>query len=109
MPKIPFLEIKNTAFFLCDIQEKLRKIVLDFPALVTASQKMIRISNILEVPLVVTEQYPKGLGTTVSELDISKASLRAEKTKFSMLIPEVEKFVDENKIQNVAIFGVMVF
>ena len=48
-------------------------------------------SKILEIPLVVTEQYPKGLGSTVEELDISNAAVVAPKTKFSMLVPEVSE------------------
>lgn len=43
----------------------------------------------------VTEQYPKGLGATVAELDLASvnASLKAEKTQFNMLTPEVEEIM----------------
>ena len=45
------------------------------------------------MPIVVTEQYPKGLGPTVKQLglDDCKVHLKAEKTQFNMLTPEVEE------------------
>ena len=39
--------------------------------------------------MVATEQYPKGLGNTVPEIDVSNAKVFS-KTKFSMVVPEVE-------------------
>ena len=48
--------------------------------------------SILDIPIIVTEQYPKGLGSTVKELelDLCKVALKTEKTQFNMLTPEVE-------------------
>ena len=40
--------------------------------------------------MIVTEQYPKGLGNTTSELNIDHAVGVYPKTKFSMVVPEVE-------------------
>ena len=56
-------------------------------------------------------QYPKGLGSTVAELDISKAVGKYEKTKFSMLVPEVDeklKTLCEGDVQHVVLFGIEV-
>jgi hypothetical protein len=49
----------------------------------------LKAAEILTVPVIVTEQYPKGLGHTVAELDVSKALVVSPKTRFSMLTPEV--------------------
>lgn len=46
--------------------------------------------HILEIPLIVTEQYPKGLGNTIKEINIEHAVKVVPKTKFSMVVPEVE-------------------
>ncbi|MEE6483202.1 hypothetical protein FKM82_013466 [Ascaphus truei] len=43
----------------------------------------------LEIPVIVTEQYPKGLGPTVPELGADGLK-KYSKTCFSMLTPEVE-------------------
>ncbi|PIO27478.1 hypothetical protein AB205_0192210, partial [Aquarana catesbeiana] len=47
-------------------------------------------SKILDIPVIVTEQYPKGLGPTVPELGADGIK-KYSKTCFTMLIPEVEK------------------
>ena len=49
-----------------------------------------------------------GLGSTVSEIDVSTAAV-FPKTKFSMVIPEVEDFLTRMKhIQSVVLFGIEV-
>ena len=56
-------------------------------------------------------QYPKGLGNTVSELDISNAVGKFEKTKFSMVVPEVEdklKTLCGGDVKHVVLFGIEV-
>ena len=60
------------------------------------------------MPLVVTEQYPKGLGKTVSALDVGHASVVAEKTRFSMLVPEVEQVLERLAPKVVVIMGLEV-
>jgi hypothetical protein len=45
-------------------------------------------AKILDVPTVVTEQYPKALGHTVPEIDVTHARV-FPKTRFSMCVPDV--------------------
>ena len=59
--------------------------------------------------MIVTEQYPKGLGKTVSEIDISNARGVYEKTVFSMFTPEVEaELKKEADRRSVVLFGIEV-
>uniref|UniRef100_A0A672K798 Isochorismatase domain-containing protein 1 n=1 Tax=Sinocyclocheilus grahami TaxID=75366 RepID=A0A672K798_SINGR len=52
-------------------------------------------------------QYPKGLGSTVQELDLTGAKLVFPKTKFSMVLPEVEAVLAEIPgVRSVVLFGV---
>ncbi|KAI8988194.1 Isochorismatase-like protein [Mycotypha africana] len=67
---------------------------------------MIKASAILNMPVVVTEQYPKAFGPTVSELDISDAAVRLEKTKFSMYLPEVVEVLKKQKTKSVLLLGI---
>jgi hypothetical protein len=97
----------KTCFFLCDIQEKFR-IVHAYPQVISIAQKMLKASNILDIPLIVTEHYPKALGKTVQELDISNAALIVEKTKFSMWIPEVQEKLISLQKDSVVLFGIEV-
>lgn len=62
------IEISNATLVIVDVQEAFRKAIPDF-ALVTSRIAMaVRGLRVLEVPVVVTEQYPKGLGRTAEEL-----------------------------------------
>ncbi|RKP28070.1 Isochorismatase-like protein [Syncephalis pseudoplumigaleata] len=65
---------------------------------------MARSVQIMEAPLVVTEQVT--FGATVAEIDVSKAALREEKTKFSMLVPTVHEFLKEKKLESIVLFGI---
>ncbi|KAG6921400.1 isochorismatase domain containing 2, partial [Chelydra serpentina] len=49
-----------------------------------------QVAQLLEIPVVVTEQYPQGLGPTVPELG-AEGLRKFPKTCFSMLVPEVEQ------------------
>lgn len=68
---------------------------------------MIEASQILKIPLIVTEQNPDKLGRTVAELDVSKASIVDPKTKFSMYTPKVANFFQHNQnLKSVVLFGI---
>ncbi|KAI1917300.1 hypothetical protein LOZ12_002931 [Ophidiomyces ophidiicola] len=88
--------IKNPALFICDIQERFRPIIYEFPKLVSTSLKILRACKPLGIPIYVTTQNRARLGNTVSEfapyLDSSNPNLRADfdKTLFSMVIPEIK-------------------
>ena len=67
--------------------------------------------RVLGLPLIVTEQYPKGLGNTVSEIDIQHAVVTVPKTKFSMVVPEVETILKDicgGNLKVAILFGVEV-
>lgn len=101
------LSADSTAVFCCDMQKRFAPVIQHFADIVTVGARVLKAAEILNIPLVVSEQYPKGLLNTVDELDISRASLVAEKTKFSMVIPQVEEFLESNpNITSVVLFGV---
>ncbi|KHJ99267.1 hypothetical protein OESDEN_00731 [Oesophagostomum dentatum] len=73
---------KNTALFVCDLQERFSKSIQYFPEIITTSKRMIDGARILGMPIYVTEQYPKGLGHTVPELGLEDIK-KYEKTRVS--------------------------
>ena len=69
------------ALVVVDIQQKLLPPIFNKESLVRNSQLLIRLANILEIPVLVTTQYAKGLGDTVPEI----ASLLPQTTAIDKL------------------------
>lgn len=63
-----------------------------------------------KIPVYVSEQYPKGLGHTTKDINIEDAALVYEKTKFSMLTPELHQKMkaDVPELSSVVLFGIEV-
>jgi len=51
-----------------DVQGKLARITHESEAIIGSITRLIRGLKVLEVPIVLTEQYPEGLGATVPEI-----------------------------------------
>lgn len=73
---------------------------------VTQAEKIIKAAEILDIPVIVSEQYPKGLGQTIANLKNEKQKY-VEKTSFSLL--KEEGFIDILKSYNkkqIVLFGI---
>lgn len=55
------LSRKTSLLLLCDMQEKFRPTIKYYPQIIETSNKLLQACKILDVPFVVTEQYPKGI------------------------------------------------
>ena len=75
------LERDRAVLVVVDVQEGFRPYAT-FEEVARACSKLVRGARILEVPRVVSEQYPKGLGHTAQEVDL-RDELIVEKTVFS--------------------------
>jgi nicotinamidase-related amidase len=62
------LDRSRAALVVVDVQEAFRPAVLDFEQVARNVAILARAARILELPTLVTEQYPKGLGHTVQEV-----------------------------------------
>ena len=62
------LDRGRAALVVVDVQEAFRPAVRDFDAVTEGVAALLRGAHILGLPVVVTEQYPKGLGSTVPEV-----------------------------------------
>uniref|UniRef100_A0A8C4FGH8 Isochorismatase domain containing 2 n=1 Tax=Catagonus wagneri TaxID=51154 RepID=A0A8C4FGH8_9CETA len=81
----------SSILFLCDMQEKFRHLVY-FSQIVSVAARMLKVARLLDVPAVLTEQYPQGLGPTVPELG-AEGLQPWPKTCFSM-VPVVQQELD---------------
>ncbi len=62
------LDRNRTALVVVDIQEAFRPVIPEFDRIVSRAKIAIQGFQILELPIIITEQYPKGLGRTIDEL-----------------------------------------
>ena len=60
--------VDNAVCVVIDVQAKLLPAMNDPEAVLNRTQMLVKGMNELQVPVVVTEQYPQGLGNTVTEL-----------------------------------------
>jgi nicotinamidase-related amidase len=78
------LDRQRTALLVVDEQEAFRAAIADFDRVISATRTMVRAARILEVPVIVTEQYPRGLGHTVEEIAADlEGAVPLEKISFS--------------------------
>jgi isochorismate hydrolase len=63
-----FLERDNSAIMIIDIQDRLARVMEEREKVIANCLHLIELSKLLHIPLLVTEQYPKGLGVTVEEI-----------------------------------------
>jgi nicotinamidase-related amidase len=70
------LATENTVLLVIDVQEKLYRAVYQKEQLLDNLQRLIKGIKVLEIPIVVTEQYPQGLGTTIPEIALLLPDVR---------------------------------
>jgi nicotinamidase-related amidase len=91
---------------LCDIQEKFVPHIAHVDSVIHVANYLLRANQALKCPLVVTEQYPKGLGKTAPAVVLPDNVTPIEKTMFSMMTPEVRSELDRIEVDNVVLFGI---
>jgi nicotinamidase-related amidase len=80
------LDRSRATLVVVDVQEAFRPVVLDFERVTANVSVLVQAARILELPLLVTEQYPRGLGSTVPEVAEQLGDVRPiEKVSFSAL------------------------
>lgn len=62
------LQIDDTLLLIIDVQEKLFRVMPEKETLSDSLQKLIRGCGMLNVPAMITEQNPTGLGPTIAEI-----------------------------------------
>jgi nicotinamidase-related amidase len=79
------LDRERAALVVVDVQEAFRKALPTFDAVAHAAGVLVEGAAELELPIVVTEQYPKGLGATVPEVAdrLPEGVEPVEKVRFS--------------------------
>lgn len=77
------IEKDTSCLLLVDVQEKLTPLVQNHQKLIQNCEWLLFAAKELAVPIIVSEQYPKGLGHTVTSLKTFITKPHLEKTHFS--------------------------
>ncbi len=78
------LDKNNTALLIIDIQERLALVMKKKDQVVRNVLHLVELAKMQNIPIVVTEQYPKGLGRTLPEITASlPAHILVEKVSFN--------------------------
>ncbi len=85
MRQIEQVKEENSVLLVVDMQEAFRSSIPDFAMIASRIAIAVRGFGVLEIPVIVTEQYPDGLGSTVEELKLClpESSPTLEKSTFS--------------------------
>ena len=97
------IDDNNTTIICIDIQDKLVKMLSDGDKIKNNSVKLLKAASILNINTIITEQYPRGLGSTIDEIKSINDFNVIEKTSFSAL--KTENF-PQIKSENVILFGI---
>jgi isochorismate hydrolase len=97
----------DAIFIMIDIQEKFMSVIHDLQTVIDNSNRLINTGRILDIPLIVTEQYPKGLGKTIGDMQLSETQKVIEKLAFDCFgCEEFVKEIDSLHRKNLIIFGI---
>ena len=100
------LDIDKSIVVAIDLQEKLIDMTGKYSP-VDNSLKIIRAANTLDIPVLITEQYPKGLGSTVAEIKDNCSASYIEKTTFSAYrTDDFAKAIKDTGKSQIVIFGI---
>ena len=104
---IPRLTPDHTALLVIDVQDRLLPTIIDADRVVANCATLLRMSTELNLPYLVTEQYPRGLGRTAQPIldAMPDQSRRVEKTIFSAAVDLVVQQLDGWGCRTVLICG----
>lgn len=98
---------EHTALLVVDVQEKLIPVIHESDILFSNVNKLLRGAEIFGLETIITEQYPKGLGHTCKEIQLSDSANVIEKICFScMLSQPVDDQLKLTNVKDIIVCGV---
>ena len=88
-----------------DIQERLLPAMKDPKGITKKATMLIEGGRILDIPILVTEQYPKGLGKTMPDLSALTSIDAFEKTQFSAYTEDIKSAIFKSGKINILVIG----
>ena len=81
-PAAQLLAAQRTALVVVDLQEKLLPAIDDGARVLANTRLLLQLARVLELPVLVTTQYRRGLGDTVAEVRALAGESSIDKTSF---------------------------
>jgi len=103
------LNEKTSQLLIIDVQEKLINASFNKQMIEKKSEIITKAAEILNIPIIITEQYPKGLGNTIQSIQNAAGinALYFEKTSFSVVEnPAIASAIDKYGRNQIVIFGI---
>lgn len=99
---------ENALLLVIDIQGKLADLMHDRQMLFANAQRMVRGAQILDLPILVTEQNPPGLGPTIAEIaDLLEDAQKISKVSFnSCATPQFLHALEQTGRKQILITGI---
>lgn len=88
---------RRAALVVVDVQDGFRSYD-SFADVAAAAGRLVEGAKILEVPIIATEQYPKGLGHTAVEVGLPGDATRVEKSVFSAVRADGFNLAGRNQV-----------
>lgn len=95
---IGLIQRESACLLVIDVQERLMPVISNKEEVFANVNKLLRGAEILGLETIVTEQYPKGLGSTCQEIQLPENTQAVEKICFSCL--QQDEVKDQLKLSN---------
>lgn len=99
----------NSVVFVIDMQDSLLKAMNNKERTLKFANIILEAAKTYSIPVIYTEQYPKGLGKTCTELMDKIENLNNigfEKTQYNAYLPEVSKALKDINKKQVVLIGI---
>lgn len=99
----------ETIALVIDYQEKLVPVISEKELLISNTTRLLKGLDLLQVPMIFTQQYTKGLGMTISELTelTTTPFTYYDKITFSSAMdPTITEAIEASKCKNIIVCGI---
>lgn len=97
---------RDGALLVVDIQDKLSAKIARSPWVIANTARLVKAARLLNLPVWATEQYPKGLGSTVPPL-LDLLPTRPSKTTFHCCaVPEILEQLHGHRLHHLTLVGI---
>jgi nicotinamidase-related amidase len=100
------LNPQDTVLLIIDLQDRLMNAMPDREKVIKNTGLLIAAAQQMGMPVIITEQYPRGLGNTVAEIknQLGEHGL-VEKVSFSACLPELQQMLQAKGRKTVVVAG----